>query len=141
MDMTGILPIRAPKKKRRGEEKTVFLLFRDGKLALHKRPASGLLAKLWEFPNVEGALDEAAARIVLAQWGLECKELFPLPAAKHIFTHVEWSMSAYLAQVEGKEENFSWVTEEQYEDYAIPSAFSAFSKAVRQEFAIRKQRE
>ena len=55
------LPVKGAKKPRRVEEKTVFLLVRDGKIALRKRPGTGLLAGLWEFPNVEGALDEAAA--------------------------------------------------------------------------------
>ncbi|MFR7894294.1 MAG: NUDIX domain-containing protein [Dysosmobacter sp.] len=36
----------------------MLLLKRDGKIALRKRPKTGLLAGLWEFPNVEGALDE-----------------------------------------------------------------------------------
>ncbi len=50
--------VRAAKKPRRVEERTVFLLVRDGRLALRKRPAKGLLAGLWELPNVPGNLDE-----------------------------------------------------------------------------------
>jgi len=47
------LPIKKAKKERKIEEKTVFLLLRDGKVALRKREEIGLLAGLWEFPNVE----------------------------------------------------------------------------------------
>lgn len=54
------LPVKSGKKERRREEKTVFLLVREGRLALRRRPDTGLLAGLWEFPNVEGALEEAS---------------------------------------------------------------------------------
>ncbi|CAN4042094.1 S-layer-like proteiny domain, partial [Dysosmobacter welbionis] len=40
------LPVKGAKKPRRVEEKTVFLLVRDGKIALRKRPGTGLLAGL-----------------------------------------------------------------------------------------------
>ena len=49
MELTDRIPVRAKKKERRKEEKTV-LLIRDGdKIALHKRPSKGLLAGLYEF--------------------------------------------------------------------------------------------
>ena len=41
------LPIKAPKKGRRIEEKTVLILRCEGKYALVKRPDKGLLAGLW----------------------------------------------------------------------------------------------
>ncbi len=50
------LPVKAPKKARRVEERTVFLLLREGRVALRRRPDTGLLAGLWEFPSQEGAV-------------------------------------------------------------------------------------
>lgn len=45
-------------KPRRIEEKTV-LIIRDGeRIVLHKRGAKGLLAGLYEFPNLAGHLSE-----------------------------------------------------------------------------------
>lgn len=64
------LPVKKAKKERRVEEKTVFLLMRDRKIALRKRPKTGLLAGLWEFPNVEGTLDETAAGAAVEAVGL-----------------------------------------------------------------------
>ena len=56
------IPVRTPKKDKRPEEKTVFLLRRpDGAVALGQRPKTGLLAGLWEYPNVPGLLTEAQA--------------------------------------------------------------------------------
>ncbi len=117
------LPVKAAKKSRRVEEKTVFLLFREGKLALRKRPASGLLAGLWEFPNAEGALDEPAAAAAVRAWSLEPESWKNRLAAKHIFTHVEWRMTCYTLEVRGQGPGeFVWA--DTLADYAVPSAFA-----------------
>ena len=121
--MTDVLPVRAAKKPRRVEERTVFLLVRDGRLALRKRPAKGLLAGLWELPNVPGNLDEAGAAITLAQWGLTARTLTPVGAAKHIFSHVEWDMHGYLAVAAGENNEFLWADGAALQAAAIPSAF------------------
>ena len=48
---------------------TLFIMKKeDGTAALRQRPDTGLLAGLWEFPHVEGELDEAAAAAQLAEW-------------------------------------------------------------------------
>ena len=52
------LPVKKKAKERRIEKKTV-LVIRDGDcLAIRKRPSKGLLAGLYEFPNLEGHLTE-----------------------------------------------------------------------------------
>ena len=115
------LPVKAPKRQRRVEEKTVFLLLREGRAALRKRPETGLLASLWEFPNVEGTLDEPAAAQAVRAWGLEPKGWKNRLTAKHIFTHVEWHMTCYTLEVAG-EADFTWVDD--FEQHAVPSAFA-----------------
>ena len=103
-----------------------------GTAALRKRPAKGLLAGLWELPNVPGNLDEAGAAITLAQWGLTARTLTPVGAAKHIFSHVEWDMHGYLAAAEGENNEFLWADGAALQAAAIPSAFRYyFDTAVR----------
>ena len=121
------LPVKAAKKARRVEEKTVFLLLREGKTALRRRPGTGLLAGLWEFPHVEGSLDEAAAPAAVAAWGLEPRNWESKLTAKHVFTHVEWHMTGYALEVAGEGPGeFVWVDEEGLKSHAVPSAFSKY---------------
>ena len=68
-------PVKLPKKRKRVEEKTVFILSCDGKYALRKRPDTGLLAGLWEFPNVPGKLETAQALEAAQQLGLRPREI------------------------------------------------------------------
>ena len=128
------LPVKRAKKERRVEEKTVFLLLRDGQAALRRRPAEGLLAGLWEFPNVEGALDEPAAAAAVERWGLTPKNWKQRKAARHIFTHVEWHMSGYLLEVAGSgPADFLWVDADGLAQHAVPSAFAKYYAAAEKE--------
>ena len=121
------LPVKGAKKPRRVEEKTVFLLVRNGKIALRKRPKTGLLAGLWEFPNVEGALDESAAGAAVTAWGLKPKAWESRLTARHIFTHVEWHMTGYTLEVAGDgPADFLWVDGTELSDRAVPSAFARY---------------
>lgn len=118
------LPVKAAKKPRRVEDKTVFLLLRQGRAALRKRPAEGLLAGLWEFPNVEGALDEAAAGAAVRSWGLTARTWRSRLNAKHVFTHVEWRMTGYVLEVAGEgPPEWTWADAAALGERAVPSAF------------------
>lgn len=47
------LPVKAPKKKRTIENRTVFVIQDGERTAIHKRPEEGLLAGLYELPNAK----------------------------------------------------------------------------------------
>lgn len=128
---TGEIPVKAAKKARRIEERTVFLLVNKGRVALRKRPDTGLLAGLWEFPSVEGALSADQTVNVLADWGLSTVKCNTLKAAKHIFTHIEWRMTGYLIQVDEVNDfqGFVWADRTCLtEELTLPSAFQAYYK-------------
>lgn len=121
------LPVKAPKKEKRTEGKTVFLLSCQGFYALHRRENTGLLAGLWEFPNVSGALSAEEALRQIEQWQLEPRELKKIIHRKHIFTHIVWEMEGVYAEINRKDSRFVWMTAEQLEgEAALPTAFRQF---------------
>ena len=127
------LPVREKKASRRVEELTVYLLVRDGRVALRKRPDRGLLAGLWEFPHVSGCLGEDAAGEPVVGWGLTPLEWRERLAARHIFTHVEWRMTGYLLTVSGPgPEEFFWADREALVGLAVPSAFGRFLEKIKE---------
>ncbi|MDE7261898.1 MAG: A/G-specific adenine glycosylase [Oscillospiraceae bacterium] len=131
LEIQDQLPVRKKKAPRRVEELTVFLLLRDGRIALRKRPRRGLLAGLWEFPNVLGKLDESAAAQQLSEWGLAPMDWQKKIEAKHIFTHVEWHMTGYLLSADGADGGFIWADREELEALAVPSAFARYLEEAR----------
>lgn len=122
-------PVKTAKKQRKIEERTVFLITCCEKAAIDKRPSKGLLAGLWEFPNVSGALSLQQAEKVLKTWGISPLDIELLPASKHIFTHIEWRMTGYhVAAAQTTEtQHFLWAQrQELIEKYTLPSAFKRF---------------
>ena len=124
-------PKKTPKKARRIEEKTVFVLLCDDAVALRKRGDSGLLAGLWEFPNIDCKLEESAVYEHLRSYGLMITGWRKRLTAKHIFTHIEWHMTGYVLEVKGEDElGLIWVHADEFSQYAIPSAFAKFTKEI-----------
>ena len=127
--------MRSPKKPRRIEEKTVFLI-RDGdRTALRKRGPKGLLSGLYELPNIEGHLSEDEALAHLRSVGFEPLRIQKIENAKHIFTHIEWHMIAYDVLItsefdglHGQSGMLLVPNDELHTRYAIPSAFGAYVK-------------
>ena len=121
------LPVKSPKKGRRVEEYTVFILSCDGSYALEKRPDSGLLAKLWQFPNIPGKLDAQTALKQVEEMGLRPREIFRQVEKKHIFTHIQWEMTGIYIEVAEPAGDYIWFTEAEVEaQAALPTAFRQF---------------
>ncbi len=134
LDCWQLLPVKSKAKPRKIEEKTVFII-RDGeKVVLHKRPAKGLLAGLYEFPNTDGHLSEEEALLWVKEQKLEPLRIQKLDPAKHIFSHVEWHMTGYVIRVdeltENKGEMLFVEAADSEEHYPIPAAFAAYTKYV-----------
>ena len=111
------LPVKTAKKPRRIEQKQLLILRFEDKIALRKRPGKGLLAGLWELPE---ALEIAPEFIVAEN---------SAGAAVHIFTHIEWHMTArkIFLREPVKDDALVWVTQQELEEnYALPSAFAGF---------------
>ena len=125
---TGELPVKAAKKERRVEERTVYLIFHGNRVALRRRPDRGLLAGLWEYPNEPAEEGGGPER-----WGLSPVSLKRAGMGKHIFTHIEWHMTALAAELDSPElpQGWVWADRSDLRDiYAIPNAFQRFSEFV-----------
>ena len=127
------LPVRSPKREKRTEHLTVFLLRRGTAAALRQRPDTGLLAGLWEYPHVPGALTEAEAARQLQMWGVSPTKWTKKLSARHIFTHVRWEMTGYVVEVDGLGPgDWLWAEAQQRERLAIPSAFEKFTAELKE---------
>ena len=121
------LPVKKAKPQRRSEDRTVFILSCDGFYALHKRPKTGLLAGLWEFPNVPGKLSLTEAIDEVEKAGVKIKDILRQVEKKQIFTHIEWHMSGIYVEVKEQSGDFVWMHKDRIrEETALPTAFRQF---------------
>ena len=121
------LPVKQPKREKRREDRTVFVFRREGEYALKKRPTRGLLAGMWEFPNVEGHLTPEAALAQAEAWDLRPKDLGRVVERDHVFTHIVWKLRCYYIDCGGPGEGFTWFTGPDLEGQAaLPTAFRQF---------------
>ncbi len=120
-------PLRKEKRARRIEKLTVLVLRCDGALALKKRAASGLLAGLWEFPNVPGWLELRQVLDLASAWGLRPRGVEKQLTRTHVFTHVQWQMRCFYLNCGERAEGFVWADEAALDgQYALPTAFRMF---------------
>ncbi len=130
-DQCAEIPVRSSLKQRKIIERTL-LVIRDGeRFLLHKRPARGLLAGLYEFYGTDCYLSRTEIRKEAEQMGFAVVRIRPLPEAKHIFTHLEWHMKAYEILTEEcssvPDDSFVIVTKKELQSLAIPSAFRVYT--------------
>ena len=130
-DLIQEIPVREKKVKRKEEKKTIFLLIsQDGKIAIRKRKENGILARMYELPNLDEKIEGIkAVKEALKQWSLKVKQVQNMGEYQHIFTHITWKMVAYKVSIEKENTEFIWLHPEQLrKEYALPTAFKKILK-------------
>jgi A/G-specific adenine glycosylase len=108
----------------------------EGRILIRKRPSEGLLANLWEFPNVE-LLSQTETAQAFAEWishehNVVVQSLESIGEFEHVFSHLVWDITAYKGEVIGQtteSETSKWVIPEQLETYAFPVSHQRIWKA------------
>ena len=126
------LPKKAAPKPRKIEPVTLALVESPAGFLVQQRPAKGLLAGLWQPVLWEGEhLLQADALARLAALGLDTGSAVPtaIPAAKHVFSHIEWLMSGFRLSVpeQPAPAGYVWASREELRTtYTLPGAFKAY---------------
>lgn len=124
------LPIKKKKKKPRTVHLVAGMLqTEDGKYLIHKRPNKGLLANLWEFPNVERKkTSQMPSTFILTNFLLnEYKVVVDINShsfanINHVFTHLIWDIEMFAGKIDGHVEEsdmLKLVTKDELETYAF----------------------
>ena len=121
-------PIRLPKREKKLQQLSVFLLECDGKYALTQRDRAGLLSGLWQLPNTQSIFvsdsDALDADIPKSSNPLR---LIRTMDRVHIFTHIKWEMRCYHILCGKEDDAYTWATAEEIRKfYALPTAFRMF---------------
>lgn len=125
------IPVKPQKKSRKNILLTVLLLEYNDKWFIHKRSASGLLANLWEYINLENHLSIEEVISWCEQHGMIVEMIEKMISSKHIFTHLEWNMKGYHIRISSMKEELESTklvsATEIKQIYSIPSAFQIYT--------------
>jgi A/G-specific adenine glycosylase len=131
------LPIKTKKTKTRDVQlAAAILLDVNGKVLIHKRPATGLLANLWEFPNVEihHPLQNDREQVVeLFEHSLNVKVKLEkiIGQLEHVFSHLVWNINVYTGTfLSDFQESDEWkfVSFEDLSEFAFPVSYQKMLK-------------
>ena len=93
------LPAKKTKAERRKTDAALFLFYGRNGVALCRR-REGVLKGMYGFFMAETSLEHEEARRFLTAAGLQKFELGEPRAHKHVFSHIEWNMTAYPVRTE-----------------------------------------
>ncbi|MCI5778668.1 MAG: A/G-specific adenine glycosylase [Lentisphaeria bacterium] len=105
-------PPPAVKVARKVKLRTVLLLRHNGRIALRRRPETGVLAGMWELPSIAGENPE---------WGRAFGTVAAEFRSRHIFTHLEWRMLFLVVDCETESPEFVWSFPG---EHPLPEAFA-----------------
>lgn len=123
------LPIKAKKAKPKRKKMAAAIIVNEkGQALIHRRPSSGLLANLWEFPNVEvydkNEMKEQLIQFLNDEFQLDGNVETEIFSVEHVFSHIIWDISVFkvklLTELNVSSTDTKWVTVEDMQAYPFP---------------------
>lgn len=120
-----------PVKKKKGKQKIIridvaFIKTRKGVL-MRKRSSKGLLAGLWELPNVQSRSKSEFVRKIKKESGLTLLPGGTVMRAEHHFTHLVWKMNVIVCGMKESgnkcPRDYKWINKRNHKSIAVPHAF------------------
>lgn len=127
--LEGLLPVKAARKSIPHFNHFAGVLIYDDEVLICRRPLTGLLAGLWEFPGERikpGSLSPAAACIAYFQSiNVDTPTAHPFMVIQHVFTHFKMTLhvfSFYLKKSLHVVPPLKWVRPERLSDHPFSAA-------------------
>jgi len=126
------LPVKTKKKKPRYLQMVAGVIQQDGKVLIRQREEEGLLARLYEFPNVEWTSvspEETISKHLFEQYQIESVIIDRLESVQHTFSHLVWDITVFQLKELKKvsqhdlgilKTNAKWVELEELDRYTFP---------------------
>ncbi|MBO8173378.1 MAG: A/G-specific adenine glycosylase [Bacillaceae bacterium] len=136
------LPVKGKAKPPREVDMVAGVIMKGGQVLIHKRPDSGLLAGLWEFPNTERQKgedwEETLSRFLYESFSIKAETAGHVMDVKHTFSHLRWNLRVFQCEIIEEEEaslppSARWVDLSALDDYAFPVSHGKIVKRLQQD--------
>ncbi len=131
------LPVKTKKKKQKNIQLAAGIFSdQSGRILIRKRPETGLLANLWEFPTVELDLGFQRQREQLSGhfeelYGFSPKINDSIGEIGHVFSHLIWNIHVFSGSFDSaipETQQLKLVTEQEIQEYAFPVPYQKMLK-------------
>lgn len=120
---SDVLPRKTAKPEKKKIDMTLFPVLTPKGIGFTRR-SDGVLSGMWQFFNAERAISAEEIPEFLRSSGFHRFEILPPRTHKHVFTHLEWNMTAYPVKTEETPDFLTYfAAEEAGEKVALPTAF------------------
>nr|WP_148335176.1 MULTISPECIES: A/G-specific adenine glycosylase [Bacillus] len=139
------LPIKTKAKKSKQVHLiSAILKNKENKILVQKRPSSGLLANLWEFPSISLEKKVLNRNVYEDEFALKYQSRIRLSSDKfvqiqHVFSHLKWNIDAYIGIVDEEipfelmeDHRLKWVSQDEMKELAFPVPFQKMYKAYKE---------
>lgn len=130
------LPVKSKKAKPKYKP-MIAGVFSDGegKYFIHKRPSQGLLANLWEFPNLEyqekaGSKENQLITYMKEIYGIDVEIGEYLTNIQHVFTHLIWDIDIFVGTAKGSSADLTPVSLDEIEKFPFPVSHQKIYRAL-----------
>lgn len=122
------LPVKAKKAKQKKQlYKTVIIKNEKGDIIIERRPDTGLLANLWQFPMIPGQIktNEEAEQWLYKEYDLDISIHKKVGDVRHVFSHIIWEIDVYEAMTyqsveDIKDQRLRMVSREEIDEFPFP---------------------
>jgi A/G-specific adenine glycosylase len=131
------LPVKTKKKKQRPVELVaVVLKDKQNRILIRKRPESGLLANMWEFPNTEVSVEFRSEKEQFIdnfreQYQVDLSLGEMVGRIEHVFSHLIWNIHVFTGDLQGEVKEgpgLKLVKVDELEQYAFPVSHQKIMK-------------
>ncbi|OIJ14008.1 A/G-specific adenine glycosylase [Anaerobacillus arseniciselenatis] len=123
------LPVKVKKTKVKAKKLVCgFVKNEAGEVLIHQRPNKGLLASLWEFPNVEltegTSLEAQLVEFLQKEYHLNTSVGEEIFHVEHVFSHLKWNVTVFEVELLSAEKESNnrakWVNRSEIKQYPFP---------------------
>ena len=125
------LPARAPKKAKPTRHGVAFWIVDGaGQVLLRRRPESGLLGGMMEFPSTDWTEDPCDWPTAVAEAPVVATDWMDAGEVRHTFTHFHLRLTVVRGRADGAREGRGiWVHPRNFADHALPTLMKKVVKA------------
>ncbi|GAK13467.1 A/G-specific adenine glycosylase [Geomicrobium sp. JCM 19039] len=126
------LPVKAKKAKpRQSGIHSAILVDENDRVLIEKRPSTGLLADLWQFPSVEE--EKSLSAFLEERYGLKPQLQKEEETFRHVFSHLIWTVTPFTGYIDERDIPYSskeamWVHKDELHRYSFPVVHQKIKK-------------